>query len=358
MMIKKDLDRLKENIGNLISPNGFFSTSKDLDVALIYASDDNDELESILFDITIDRAKLKNTSKIVVADIEHFSRSPDEKEVLFGIGTICKIDDIFQDSVLQKCRIKIIVSDEALEHVQKYTEFIRKELEETNSTRLFGKLLVELGQYLKAESHFKLVLKILSKNHLDIAKSCISLGCDYRESGNYRTAVELLKEALMIREHNYSGRDHYNIATTLMSIGVTYTYLGDYENALNFLIQALDMYQRLLPSDHPVIASALVKFGNLFEKKYQYHDALIYYQHAYDMAEKILPIEHPRLLEYFQYIINIYKKINRIDDAIQLSNEKLAHYRQLLEETHSSIVQFHIIIKYLHDSNEQYLSNC
>ncbi|CAF5123191.1 unnamed protein product, partial [Rotaria sp. Silwood1] len=40
-MREQELETLKTNIGKLISPNGFFSTTKDYEVALPFAGEDN-----------------------------------------------------------------------------------------------------------------------------------------------------------------------------------------------------------------------------------------------------------------------------------------------------------------------------
>ncbi|CAF3825706.1 unnamed protein product [Rotaria sp. Silwood1] len=100
ILSKNELEILQNSIENYISPTGFFSTSEDPKIALIFAGDD--QSNGVLFEITNDPSILDPTSILVIASIKHFSRFPQEKEVLFGIGTTCKIEKIFYDSTINK----------------------------------------------------------------------------------------------------------------------------------------------------------------------------------------------------------------------------------------------------------------
>ncbi|CAF1019927.1 unnamed protein product, partial [Didymodactylos carnosus] len=69
-----ELNRLKVNIGNLISTNGFLSTSRCRNVALMFAS-------NVIFEIETD-IRLKT---VICADIADISSMSDEQEVLFDL---------------------------------------------------------------------------------------------------------------------------------------------------------------------------------------------------------------------------------------------------------------------------------
>ncbi|CAF0952618.1 unnamed protein product [Rotaria sordida] len=375
-MHEEEFEILKANIGNLISPNGFFSTSKDLNVALIFAGEDDFENKSILFEIRLDPTKIKNKT-IVGAPIENFSRFPEEKEVLFSIGTTFRIENIMYDVKLKIWRVPLTLTDDGLEHVQQYVNSMRKDLAETNPTRLFGKLLIDMGQYSRAERYYELILnslpknhedfpslyhglgythyvrgnytqalkydkvayeirkQILPENHLDIARSSLNLGCDYIRNGDHKTAMELLMEALRIRQQNYSEQDHVNIAIVCAAIGDNYIHLCDYENAFNFLTKALEMFKRVLPSEHAKIASTLIKIGNLWEKQGFYDRALEQYHSAHSMAVKIMPSEHPTLQKYFERIIYIHIMLRIINSSNRALAQRIV--RPILTVTRAEI---------------------
>ena len=84
-----EFEKLKQNIGVAISPNGFFSTSRSMNVALSFIADRNDtpEKKIVLFEITAD----PQLESVIFADIETYSRMQGEKEVLFSLGTIFNI---------------------------------------------------------------------------------------------------------------------------------------------------------------------------------------------------------------------------------------------------------------------------
>jgi hypothetical protein len=68
-----------------------------------------------------------------------------------------------------------------------------------------------------------------------------------------------------------------------------------------------------------------------------------YYHRGYNMAKKSMPIEHPRIMAYFENIMGLYKKMNKIDEAIQFSNEYLVLQCELLGGIHPKIAQIHMV---------------
>ncbi len=95
-MPTEEFEKLKQSIGIPISPNGFFSTSRYLSVAISFIADrhDTDEKKTVLFEITAD-PQLEST---IFADIEAYSRMQGENEVLFSLGAIFIITQVKYDS--------------------------------------------------------------------------------------------------------------------------------------------------------------------------------------------------------------------------------------------------------------------
>ncbi|CAF4426655.1 unnamed protein product, partial [Adineta steineri] len=81
-----ELDRLKNSIGQLISNNGFLSTTRSLDIASIFATN------TILI-INI-KTQLEG---VVFADVRSHSETPHEEEILFDLATIFKILEVEYD---------------------------------------------------------------------------------------------------------------------------------------------------------------------------------------------------------------------------------------------------------------------
>ncbi|UJR07271.1 hypothetical protein I4U23_011559 [Adineta vaga] len=92
LITNEDFNYLKQLRGSTVSMNTFLSTTKSMQVALMYAGKylDNKELVSIVFIIEKDRW----TYTRPFANISHYSLFPDEEETLFSMGCIFKIGNI------------------------------------------------------------------------------------------------------------------------------------------------------------------------------------------------------------------------------------------------------------------------
>jgi hypothetical protein len=81
-----EVANFQRSIGNLISTNGYLSTSSDRSVAYGFAtkSAKREGVARALFEYQVD---LNVVQKIVIADIREYSAFPEEAEVLVDIGT-------------------------------------------------------------------------------------------------------------------------------------------------------------------------------------------------------------------------------------------------------------------------------
>ena len=82
---RDEVENFQRSIGNLISTNGYLSTSSDRAVAYGFASKaaKREGVVRALFEYEVDLATVQN---IVIADIREFSAFPEEAEVLVDIG--------------------------------------------------------------------------------------------------------------------------------------------------------------------------------------------------------------------------------------------------------------------------------
>jgi len=95
LMIDDEINSLKESIGSFISIHTFFSTIVDRDRALdsLNTSDQSNGFHRVFFEIDADPEVV--TTK-PFADITRYSAFPQEREVLFSIGSIFRITDVQQ----------------------------------------------------------------------------------------------------------------------------------------------------------------------------------------------------------------------------------------------------------------------
>jgi hypothetical protein len=80
-----EIKNFEQNLGNLISTNGYLSTSRLHSVAYTFAKKpiNREGIVCALFQYEVD---LNEVKKIVLADIAQYSAFPDEAEVLVDIG--------------------------------------------------------------------------------------------------------------------------------------------------------------------------------------------------------------------------------------------------------------------------------
>jgi hypothetical protein len=83
----EELTKIKQNIGGLISTNGFLSTSKSEEIALqfVLGAENTDNLKVILYEIELHPS---HAQSVVFVDLENFSSDSGEQEVLFIIGCL------------------------------------------------------------------------------------------------------------------------------------------------------------------------------------------------------------------------------------------------------------------------------
>ncbi|CAF4629973.1 unnamed protein product, partial [Rotaria sp. Silwood2] len=151
---------MKHSVGQLISTNGFFSTSKCVNVARAYilGATNTNKLTTVMFIITVPSDDLK---KVVFADIARYSRMPDEQEILFSLGVVFRIDKVEDDSVNGIGAVYLTVTDEGVTTIQEYKRWISEQMIDNSAEILFGSLLAMSGQRRDAEHYFNMLLNTL-----------------------------------------------------------------------------------------------------------------------------------------------------------------------------------------------------
>ncbi|UJR19231.1 hypothetical protein I4U23_022360 [Adineta vaga] len=361
-ILNEQLEILKQSEGKIISMNGFFSTSRDIKVSLVFAGQSQPEaiFQSVLFEIKID----PSSTAVVFADIERESRIKSEEEVLFSLNTVFKIEFVGFDSELNIWKIKLITTNEGTEKIQEYIKSIEQRLDEYPPIIYFGRLLIkDLGQINRAEKYFEMLLKTLPSNHEHIsavynqignihdrrgnlnlalkyfelayqtgqkqltqnfqhfAGSLNNIGRIHRNKGNFNQALNYYNQALDI-ETKYCSDDHIHKAVLIESIAVIYADNNHFEKAFNLMDESLKMLRRLLPAQHHYIALSLN-----------------YYYQLLEMNEQCLPSDHPELSTNLNMIIEIYKKIGQTEKALNFCRTTLDKQRKTLGDIHSSIAE-------------------
>jgi hypothetical protein len=138
-MTPRQLDKIKENIGALISFNGFLSTSTNYEVAVMYAGSRSAYQASVIFQIKTNY----NLKNVIFADISKLSNIQDEDEVLFSLCSVFRIDSIERDEENQLWRIIMSATDEDTLNL---TDYINQRTELRESLEIGGQMDNQMHQ--------------------------------------------------------------------------------------------------------------------------------------------------------------------------------------------------------------------
>ncbi len=207
---------ISKHINDLISLNGFLSTSLEEDIAKRFCfCRQRQDHEPVLFEIDID---MTSEQSIAFADISHISQYPEEEEILISIGSIFRIESVDFDEINQLYRIHLSLSQYEQLTVNQYIEqTFAKEVDSIDQSVLFGKLLFDMGEYQFAIEYFKKRIECLTDtdNH-HRATYLNNIGVCYNEIGKKDQALKHYKAASQIykqtNNHRGLGACYHNVS--------------------------------------------------------------------------------------------------------------------------------------------------
>ena len=208
---KDELRKLEESIGNLISTNGFLSTSRNRQVALTFATNS-------LFEIETDM----NQEGKLWYDIADYSMIPDEGEVLFDIGATFQIESISYDSEhkLSIIHLKTTTNINIMDCLQGHN----------NIEILIGELYYYMGNYDKAKRYLNSLLDHLK---YDYNLNNISSVNEFNQ----------LQQNYNIEMKNRVDKHLFDNVSTLAVIANAYQRDGNFEKAIQTLKRALNLLE-------------------------------------------------------------------------------------------------------------------
>ncbi len=238
-------------------------------------------------------------------------------------------------------------TDKGADAAAEYIEFQKAKMAESNIVLMFGNLLVEMGEYIKAEKYFNAILHSSNPNDEEIAciyhnigrahcrkgeferalgclnrsyethltarpprlmsaaKTINAIGIVYCEQGDANRAKESFERALKLYTKTVNRR-HADVGGTLINLGNIHCQQGRFEQAFSCFTEAQKIYERRLPPNHPKLALILNNIGNLHNQKKKYDLASNAFTIALSMKEKVLPPDHPDLARTAYNLAVIY----------------------------------------------------
>ncbi|CAF4008503.1 unnamed protein product [Rotaria sp. Silwood1] len=138
LIAPSELQKLKGNVGQLVSMNTYLSTTKSCAVASDYAGNGSGHpfIESVVFEIEVDVKKAIKP----FANIEQVSIMTDEGEILFSIGTIFKIESV--EEVLDNVWfVKLTLSKDEDKELKCLEDYFINQIGETSDLEILNVML-------------------------------------------------------------------------------------------------------------------------------------------------------------------------------------------------------------------------
>ncbi|CAF2225622.1 unnamed protein product [Rotaria magnacalcarata] len=330
---------MDEDVGKLISMNGFLSTSRSKDIALIFAgtSKKTDIKQSVLFEIEcVMRELVDVNTSVVFADIASFSNYIDEEEVLFGLGSTFRIISCNYCQVSSIHIIKLKVSNDGDTLIKEYIDLNNRDFEKMPVEVRFGRLLTDMGQNEKAIRYFQ---KLLIENPaIDLPLVYFNFGRIYHLTGDYENSLRSYEiSRKMIEEQQETSSQQILSGSVFNNIGSVFYKKKEYDQALFYFKKGYQLRLKILGISHRDTAQSLNNMGNVYFDTRKYISALYYYEKSFEIRKYLFPIDHAEKAASIHSIALVRWKQNRLDDALEYHLKSLDMFKKVLPPSHDDI---------------------
>ncbi|CAF5020517.1 unnamed protein product, partial [Rotaria sp. Silwood1] len=289
------------------------------------------DMLGILFQITID----PTVSSTPFASIQEVSYYKEEEEILFTMHTVFRIGEVRKiDNNPALCQVDLKLTSDDDPQLRELTDFIRKEVSGTGWRRM-GKLLLQIGQFDKAEELYIALLEQASDDS-DTAYIYSQLACAKKDRGEYTEAASLLENALKI-ERKTLPHDHPSLSHYYNNIALLYNNMGDYSKALEFYEKSHKIYEKALPSNHPDLATSYSNIGQVYNNMGDYSKALEFYEKSLEIRKKALPSNHPDLATSYNNIGGVYSDMGDYSKALDFYEKSHQILAKALPSNHPDL---------------------
>jgi tetratricopeptide (TPR) repeat protein len=239
-MLKDEFDLLlKDNVNGLMSFSNFLITTMKKNDTIDFVRRRlviHPDLIAIIFEIYVDYTIFNEESPFALIKVNGMNTD----EICFTAGTVFRIKSIEQliDNSLIIWLIKLnLIGKDDPQLVSLLKPFRTNEIHE-NPLSCLGKLLIDMGEYRRAEQFFLEMLNDASVQSQPrrLVRVQNGLATNYMYKGEYGTALEYYKKALEI-SLIYLPPDHADLA-------FMYKYMGDCYFKQNNYNHALQNYER------------------------------------------------------------------------------------------------------------------
>ncbi|CAF4837601.1 unnamed protein product, partial [Rotaria sp. Silwood1] len=260
------------------------------------------------------------------ADISSLSYFSQESEILFMVGCIFRLINIYPDDKENIWIIKMQLAENNDNELKKLFDQLKADYgggENEADLKFFGDVLQHMGKYDSAEKVYIDVRKKCSPDDTSYAHLCYSFGVLYSNRKDFNRSLQWFQRALD-RKIRTEPSDLIYIAGLHCCIGNIHMEKNNFDEATKCYNTAMDCYKRANATNHPDIASWYHGIARIHYAKKEYSDALNYYQRSLIIQEQRLASNHPDMALNHSGIGDVYRIVGQYELA-------MSHYKKSLE---------------------------
>ena len=326
----EDFEKLRNTKGGLLSFNNFLSTSQDSEVSNMFtpsASADR-ELVPIHFHITADPSK----STTPFASIGHISQHGVEKELLFSMHAVFRIDEIIHNAEDQnRYEVKLTLTDQNDPQLNALKRRMRAELTGSGWHRM-GQLMLRVGDFNGAQQLYTELLKNIDGER-NISLYYHMLGWAKEDQGQYEDAVKYYEKSIEINEQTLDKNDP-DFSASYNNIASVYNKMSEYSKALQYYKKSIEIKYKALPKNHPNLAISYSSIGQVYHNMGKYMKALKYYKKSHRIYQLTLPENHPNFGTSYSNIGQVYNDMGKYLTALEYYKKSIKIIKIALPENH------------------------
>jgi CHAT domain-containing protein/Flp pilus assembly protein TadD len=185
----------------------------------------------------------------------------------------------------------------------------------------------------------------------DLSRSYHNLGVALKEKGNFRTAIDQLLKAVLIRRQL---EDKSHLATSYQELGIVYAREGDYDYALEYHRAALQIFEETAEGPTYDIARTHQAMGIILQKKKELQAALPLLEKSNEQFIQLYGKEDPDVADCYNNIGIVYDDMQAYSAALKAYQEALSINLSLYGRQHPRVALNYNNLGFTHHQLGQY----
>ncbi len=241
--------------------------------------------------------------------------------VYLDLGNYAKADSFFKLSLGLSQRISAEVTPDLLMSYYNLGAVKSREGKFDSATYFFNQVLE-----MKDDVHTE---EVVSLSDIYYEMSVVE-----GENGNYQLSDSLLKLTLANRQN--VRPDSFD-ALIFLSRGINARKLQEYDSAEHYYLRSLEIREELYPDIHPEIAHSLNHLSSLYQDMENYELALPYAEKSLAIRKTIFGEEHPETLASRSNVARTHSRSGNFEQAIVMYDTVLNSIKRVFGEDHHYI---------------------